>query len=185
MNLALINMVTFQLGWFACVVGAARGYPWLGPVMVALVVALHLRLIQDRVGEIRLLFFASVVGFLLDSAQVVAGVFSFTTKGAISGWPSWVSPPWMVALWCAFATTLHTSLSWLAGRYQLASLLGAVGGPLSYYAGARLGAISLPEELATSLLVIGLVWAVAMPTLLWASKRRSDALPRYSDKQRL
>jgi hypothetical protein len=89
----------------------------------------------------------------------------------------------MVALWFAFATTMHTSLGWLAGRYRLAALLGVVGGPLSYYSGARLGALSFPEELVTSLLIIGLVWAAAMPTLLWVSKRYDDALSTYNEKQ--
>jgi hypothetical protein len=28
----LVNFVAFQLGWFACVLGAAQGLPWLGPV---------------------------------------------------------------------------------------------------------------------------------------------------------
>lgn len=184
MNLALINIVAFQLGWFACVLGAARGYPWLGLIVVALSLALHLRLAKDRVGEMRLFVLAGMVGFFLDSAQAAAGTFSFTTVETPTWWnPSWLSPPWMAMLWPNFATTLHTSLGWLAGRYRLAALLGAVGGPLSYYAGAHLGALSFPGELATSLLVIGLVWAVAMPILLWASKRSGNALPPYNERR--
>ncbi len=35
----LLNFAAFQIGWFACVLGAANGFPWLGPVVVAAVVA--------------------------------------------------------------------------------------------------------------------------------------------------
>lgn len=184
MSLALINIVSFQLGWFACVLGAARGSPWFGPLLVALVLALHLRLTQDRVGEVRLLVFAGLAGFLLDSAQAAAGTFSFPTAAVPTWWNlPWLSPPWMVALWPNFATTLHTSLAWLVGRYRLAALLGVLGGPLSYYAGARLGALSFPQELVTSLLVIGLVWAIALPTLLWVSERDDRVLPASNEKR--
>jgi hypothetical protein len=172
-NLALINIVSFQLGWFACVFGAARGFPWFGPAVVVLSLALHLGLARDRIGEMRLFVLAGMVGFLLDSAQAAAGTFSFASAEAVAGRNSpWLSPPWMVALWPNFATTLHTSLRWLAGRYWLAALLGAVGGPLSYYAGARLGALAFPEEVETSLLVLGLVWAIAMPILLKLAEKK-------------
>lgn len=162
MNRALLNVILFQIGWFACVLGAARGLPWLGPVVVALALGLHLALAHDRFAEARLLAGAALLGFFLDSAQAAAGLFAFATASTVA----WLSPPWMVALWPNFATTLHTSLQWLTGRYGLASALGAVGGPLSYYAGGRLGALSFPAEPLVSLLIIGLVWAIATPLLL-------------------
>ena len=31
----LVSFVAFQVCWFACVGGAARGLPWLGPLAVA------------------------------------------------------------------------------------------------------------------------------------------------------
>lgn len=38
----LVNVIAFQAGWFSCVLGAANGYPMLGPVAVLLAVSLHL-----------------------------------------------------------------------------------------------------------------------------------------------
>jgi hypothetical protein len=172
-NLTLINTIAFQLGWFACVLGAARGNSWFGPAIVALSLVFHLVLARNTLTEMRLFVCAGVLGFLLDSAQAAAGTFSFTTTGAVAGGsPPWLSPPWMVALWPNFATTLHTSLGWLTGRYGLAALLGAVGGPLSYYAGARLGVLSFPKALFPSLCVVGIVWAIAMPALLRLADKR-------------
>ena len=167
MNLTLINILSFQTGWFACVLGAAHGRPLLGPVVVAVLLGLHLYLTADVKGEIRLLATAGVLGFLLDSLQALLGVFSFGTGGALS----WMSPLWMIALWPNFATTLHTSLSWLAGRYALAAVFGAIAGPLSYYAGAQLGALSLHPHLFVSLGTLSVVWSILTPGLLWLAAR--------------
>ena len=66
-----------------------------------------------------------------------------------------------------FATTLNASMFWLAGRYRLAAVLGAICGPVSYVAGARLGAIEFPAHAGLSLVGIAVVWACVMPSLLW------------------
>jgi len=38
----LINFVAFQVGWFACVLGGAHQFPWLGTLMVSIIIAVHL-----------------------------------------------------------------------------------------------------------------------------------------------
>jgi len=45
-------------------------------------------------------------------------------------------------------------------------VLGAICGPASYLAGARLGAIDLPDPRLWSLVGISAAWAFAMPALL-------------------
>lgn len=169
----LINVLSFYIGWFACVVGAARGYPMLGPLVVVLLLGLHLLLTVDTAREVRLLAIAGVVGSLLDTLMMWSGMYTFV------GHPkSWLCPLWITALWINFATTLRSSLSWLLDRYWLAALFGAVGGPLSYYAGARLGALTFPADTQLSLVVLTLVWGLALPGLVWlaalvpASRRR-------------
>jgi Protein of unknown function (DUF2878) len=163
MNLSLINIFSFQAGWFACVLGAAHGKPLLGPAVVAVLLGLHLYLAADVKREIHLLVVATAIGFVIDSLQAKLGIFSFGKSSA----SSWVSPLWMTALWPNFATTLHTSLGWMAEHYALAAILGAIAGPLSYYAGAHLGALSLHPNLLVSLGVLSVVWGIIMPVLLW------------------
>ena len=48
----------------------------------------------------------------------------------------------MVMLWVNFAMTLNVSLGRLRGKYLLAGILGAFGGPMAYYGGAELGAMT-------------------------------------------
>ena len=158
----LLNFPMFYLGWFACVVGAARGHLWLGPAVVAALLLLHLALTSDPEREARLIVMIGLFGFAVDTLQASAGLYAFTHTSVVP----WLCPLWMVALWMVFATTLNSSLAWLAGRYRLAAALGALCGPVSYVAGARLGAIELSANTLVSLFGIAFVWALAMPALL-------------------
>ena len=83
-------------------------------------------------------------------------------------WHPVATPMWFFALYALLATTLNASLGWLRGRPVLAAVLGAIGGPLAYYAGARIGAITLTGE---SLAVLGILWAGLMPGMIWTSRR--------------
>jgi hypothetical protein len=62
-------------------------------------------------------------------------------------------------------------MSWLKGRFALATVLGAVGGPLAYLAGERAGAAALGPTHAIAFAVIAAEWALAMPWLVWMEMR--------------
>jgi Protein of unknown function (DUF2878) len=157
-----LNLAMFYLGWFACVLGAARGRLWIGPVVAGALLLVHLASTPARGREGRLILLAGLFGFAVDTSQASAGLFAFTGTSAAP----WLCPPWMVALWMLFASTLNGSMSWLAGRYGIGAVLGAICGPASYLAGARLGAIDLPGPRLWSLVGISAAWAFAMPALL-------------------
>ncbi|MGK2926041.1 MAG: DUF2878 domain-containing protein, partial [Lysobacterales bacterium] len=180
MNLA-VNFVAFQLGWFACVLGAANGLPWAGPLVVLAVVTLHLARARRPLPELRLIGLAMALGLLVDSLLLATGWLSYPSGLWLPGpWQSNLAPYWIVAMWALFATTLNLSMGWLRGRPLLAALMGAVGGPLSYLAGEKLGGIELTAPVA-ALSALAFAWAVAMPLLMWAAARldgvRATVLP--------
>jgi hypothetical protein len=76
----------------------------------------------------------------------------------------------MVALWGLFAIALNVTLRWLRRRYLLAAVLGAVCGPASFVAGVKLGAAQFVDRVP-ALAVLAVVWAVAMPLLVWLAQR--------------
>lgn len=157
-----MNLAAFQMCWFAAVLGAAYGIPLLGPAFAALWLPLHIRAAGQAGGiELRLILAAGALGYLLDSALVLAGWLSFPPQAEL-GMPSTV---WMVTLWLGFAATLRHALGWLRGRYVIAVLLGIVLGPFAYWGGSELGAVVLTDTLP-SLLAVSLEWMVAMPSLL-------------------
>ncbi len=49
------------------------------------------------------------------------------------------------------------------------SILGAVGGPLSYYVGVRLGVLTCIPAVTVTLPVLAGVWSLVVPGLLWLS----------------
>lgn len=61
-------------------------------------------------------------------------------------------PLWLMLLWALLATTLRHCLAWTARPWWLASLLGGVAGPLSYYAGGNWPACSSPTVFGRFLL---------------------------------
>jgi hypothetical protein len=154
----LFNFVAYQLAWFACVLGAAHHLPLAGAALAIAVTAVHLALRRDA-SELRLVACAAAIGFLVDSALVRAHFVEFAAA-SLDGW----APLWMVCLWMAFATTLNHSLRWLTSRPWVATLIGAIGGPLTYLAGAKLGAMTLASPMPAMLLIAGL-WAFAMGIL--------------------
>lgn len=162
MSHALANFVAFQLCWFANVLGAANAQPWLGPVVVALWLVAHVRAcVGAREVEGYVCASVGLLGYVTDSALVLTGLIAFPAFTHLGG----PSPLWMIALWVGFAMTLRHSLGWLRGRYLLGAALGAIFGPLAYFAGEKLGAISLIAGNA-SLLAVALQWSVALPLSL-------------------
>ncbi len=162
----LPNSIAFQIGWFACVLGGAWGWPWLGVAVTAVVVALHLYRAPRPRTEAVLLGLSGLLGFGIDSLLTGLGLLRFPS----GQFHSQFAPYWMVAMWMLFATTLNVSLRWLKIRLGLASLLGMIAGPLAYYGGAKLGGVSFGEPLASLIAVAG-VWALAMPLLLFIASR--------------
>ena len=164
----LLNFVCFQVAWFACALGAARGWPLLGPLVVGVLLILQLPLVPAPGKQARFVLAVALFGWLIDSGLACAHVFTFPVGSGLLG----LCPLWMAALWANFAGTLHLCLDWLRGRYWLASALGACGGPLAYYGGQRLGALQLGSNSTVSLVVIAIEWAIVTPGLVYLSETR-------------
>jgi hypothetical protein len=161
-----VNALLFQAGWFACVLGAAQGLPWIGAIIAVLVIGWHLSRAADPRREVALIAAAGVLGLVFETLLVQSGWVRFDSGMLVAG----VAPYWMVALWAIFATTLNVSLRVLRSRLGLAAALGAVGGPAAYYGGAQLGALELAAA-GAALMTIAAGWAVFVPALLGAARR--------------
>jgi len=155
-----MNAILYQCVWFVGVLGREP----LAPIAFALL-ALHLALCRERGAELALLAAAAALGVAIDSMLTLAGVFVFDPTATVLPIPAW-----LVAIWLAFAATLRNALRFLLSRLPLAIVAGAVGGPLSYLAAARLGAVSLPLGTWPTAAVLALVWAFTMPALIMLAR---------------
>jgi Protein of unknown function (DUF2878) len=160
------NALLFQLGWLACVLGAAHGRPWIGPLAAVPIIAWHLARAGRPRPELALIAGAILLGTLFETLLVQSGWVRFSAGALIEG----TAPCWMVALWAIFATTLNVSLRALRAHPGFAAILGAIGGPFAYFSGARLGALSFAAA-GPALGAIALGWAVLTPLMLLAARR--------------
>ena len=152
----ITNFADFQLVWWSSILGAAAGRSWAGLVALAAFGVIHLAPSGDRRGEALGAAIAAFAGWAADSGLTALGLLRFTGGSS-------VAPLWMAGLWAAFYWTLGSSLSWLKGRMWAAAVLGAVGGPAAYGAGARLGAL---DASISGLAAVGAEWALAAPALV-------------------
>ncbi|MGB8714024.1 MAG: DUF2878 domain-containing protein [Onishia taeanensis] len=158
---SVVNILAFQAGWFACVLGGSA----IGAGVAAMILAAHLYWLgQPR--EWRLLAAFATLGLIIDGSFVLLGGFDFAANaggdaplaGAGAGpWGALPLPLWLWLLWPLFATLPLHSLSWLWRRPWLAALGGATSGPLSYLAGARLSGVELAP------------WLLPAEALVWVA----------------
>jgi len=158
----LLNILGFQIGWFACVLGGANQTPWLGVLISGLVILVHLLRTSERVFECKFFGVAVIIGIIFDGIPQSLGWIAFSP---VTFWPEALPPPWMIMLWALFASTINISLSWLQNRKTLAMLIGAIAGPLSYWSGARLGALQLINPSA-AIIYLSIGWGAIVPVLL-------------------
>lgn len=160
------NFILFEIGWFACVIGAAKQMPWLGVVTVFAIVAWHLTQAKQVEKELQLLLIALVIGGTFDQIMLNHQLISYEAHG----WSSKIVPVWILALWAEFVTVLNVSLRWMKGRWLIAVLFGAIGGPLAYMGAEKLGAVTL-NHLPISYIALSIGWACLTPLLLKLSQK--------------
>lgn len=164
----IINAVAFQSAWFAALYGGK--YDWLTLALLPALLAAIWHLFQtrrDRATEIRLFVGVIILGFGVESLFIALGGITYIGAPLFGFGP----PLWIMAMWLAFATLPHGCLIWLKSRSILQFILGGLSGPLSYLAGAKLGAATLGEPIFQSLAIIGIGWAVALPIIFWLADR--------------
>ncbi|MCB1607225.1 MAG: DUF2878 domain-containing protein [Xanthomonadales bacterium] len=158
----LANLLLFQLTWVAAVGGAGYGMWWPGLVMLGVFMLWHRLAEADWRSDLTIAGVLSVIGFAADSALLQAGVLQYATAV-----PSvHVAPIWIVVLWAGFALTLNHSMKFLHGKPIWAALFGLLGGPLAYWVAANVWHAASFGDARTSLIALGLVWAVLTPAAM-------------------
>ena len=162
----LFNFAGFQAGWFACVLGGAWGHGLAGATIGAALLLLHLWATPARRAESLLLLAAGAMGAFFDTQLIRTGAVQFNDGGLGAA----LAPAWMIVLWMLFAATLNVSLRWMQARLLLATIAGALAGPVAYLGGEGLGAMTVFDRpLLIALLIAG--WSLAVPALAALSRR--------------
>lgn len=153
----IINAVLFQCLWFSAVM-----YGWQWGLVPLLLLSAHF-IVSVKVWSLRLLPFAvAAFGMLFNSVLAYLGVYQFNADDLLF---LDSLPLWLTFMWLGFAMTLPLSLAWLFRFRVLFVLFFALGGPASYFAGMKLGALNFD---ASSLLILSIEWSLlALLSLLF------------------
>ena len=162
----LINFIGFQIGWFACVLGAANDKELLGMIIALGIVIYHVVSQADSINELKLVLAAVIIGLFWETWVLNLGILYYPSQAEASFW----APHWLIMMWALFATTINLSMGWLKGRWVLAVLMGAIFGPLAFVAGEKLGAVVFLDSIQ-SMIVLAIGWGLLMPLLLWLAER--------------
>lgn len=168
----LLNFGMFKIGWLSSVIGGAQQLPWLGPLAMLLVVAVHLFRAEQPEREFILVLACGFIGALFDSVLVISGWVTYPSGLLVES----MAPYWIISMWMLFATTLNVSLRWMRGRLVLALALGAIAGPLAYIGGSKLGGIVFLDRTA-GLVALSVGWGLIMPVLVFLAARLDGISP--------
>jgi hypothetical protein len=155
----LINYLLYQAGWFACILGAAWHQPLAGLALAVVLVLAHFWLADDRAVEGKLMLAALALGLAVEGYQTWAATYARFTSGGVV---TWMSPPWLLAMWAQFATTFRFSMRGVMSHPWRATAFGMLGGPIAFLAGERLGAVTLAQPLVPALLRLAVAWGVTL-----------------------
>jgi hypothetical protein len=179
----LLYVLGQTVGWFACIIGAARNSHWLGLLIVSGLLVLHLATRGGRSVRriLTLAFFSILFGFCFDSLLIVAGVYEPVR---------WlISPPftttWLMALWVNFSLIVDVPLRWLQEHLLVASVFGAFFGPAAYVGGQRLGAIRILEPADLHLAILVAAWALGLAAFMLTARLLPAFGPRIRVQERL
>lgn len=167
----LLNIAIYQLVWFVAVIGG-ESLAWLALVLILV----HFVLTPLPKTDLVLAVLVLIIGMVVDGTLRQSGFFVFAED-------RFPIPLWLGCIWIALATLFNHSLHWLKKRLVLAGLLGAIGGPIAYLAGGRLGVAEFSLSLPWSITVLALVWGLLVPGLVYLSgkvKVSGDRPHKYS-----
>lgn len=164
-----LNVLGFQSGWWACVLGAGQTMEIPSIALGWVLVCAHVWLSAHRRAEIQLALLAIAMGLLADSALQSLGLISFY------GWALGpLSPFWLWTLWALFALTLNASLAFLKRmHWGVSAAAGLVFGPITYHAGAAFGAAAEPAG-GFATFGLAVTWMVLLPLLVLAAQHFSS-----------
>ncbi len=161
-----VNVIGNQLVWLCAVAGAGRGWQWPAVLSATLYVASQLLASSRPRLELRLLLLALGCAWLVDGSAAASGAVQYAAAPH-----GWMPPPWIFALWAAFAMTLTASMAFLQRHWMLPVALGLLA-PLAYLSAARgFQAVHFTSPAWLGVATLALGWCVAL-SLLCAVARR-------------
>ena len=152
----LIDLIVFQVGWFACVIGSAdTTTPLVFPIAGFLFILSRIVITGRFRSAFPFLIASTALGMVGDSLLVRLDLIAFYADPTVGG-----APIWMILLWANFGLMLRPLFSWFL-QCQTRCLIGfSLGGLLAYFSGWQLDRLAF-TTVPFSSLAIAFEWGMA------------------------
>lgn len=162
----IFHLTANYFAWFCGILLAARQKCWTAFFLIIAVSALQilwqLKIRNDSKYLFRIVFLLTLIGPIVDTLFLHFKIVYFNANPFYP----YYSSPWMIAIWFNFSILFFSLVRNLFRCYSLIGILSLIAFPLSYFAGAKLGAASFPLG-SRYCIVIGIVWAFLLPFCLY------------------
>ncbi|MFZ1385947.1 MAG: DUF2878 domain-containing protein [Thiolinea sp.] len=149
----LIDFALFQAIWWVAALWGNAALVWLVLLLGVHLLVLHQHIKRDLLA----MCLIAPVGWGIDLSLQALGFWDLHSQ----------LPFWLLVIWAGFVLSLFYSLAWLQklkSIYQ--ALIGGFAGSLSYFGGAKLGALSFNYSVFSSFLLIWVIWFILLPLLV-------------------
>lgn len=162
----LLRLIVFQALWFGIIYLGNSSIQYLA-IPIALMAVVLDKIIFYKNDSNKSFFLFSL--FVLTSGVVVDSILLQSNQINFSNWNYPFSAWFMWGMWIIFIPYYNIGFNKLHKKYLLGSFLGLFFAPISYYSGSNIGNITLATN--TSLLFIGIGWAIYFPISLYVHKK--------------
>jgi len=164
------NFVWFQLIWFLAIYFTVNG-----EIFLILSLLLHFYFSPNQRYDLASMISVSLLGGLVDTLLSWQGVMVFPEGSFL--------PLWLLLLWAHFAVTLNHGMSWLNKLpVYFQAVFGGLFGPLSYYAGYKLGAVAFPQSDLLTIFILSVIWSTLLPVYLLLSRLYGARYEYFADQ---
>ena len=164
----IINAAFFYLIWWGCILGIRSDLYYLGPMLTAVFILVHLNMISEIKKEMILMGCCGALALVVESLHMHSGFLSYEGY-LLSG--SLLPPLWIICIWVTLSATLNHSMFFLRDRWPLMVLCGGFFGPVCYYFAMRVGILNFHCSTQISLLILAVVCGICLPLMYYMNKQ--------------
>jgi hypothetical protein len=151
----IFNLIGFKVTWIACVMGEAYINSYAGLIVGTIYLFIFFYFEKNKKRAFNIILIFSLGGYTFDS--FLSYLYLYKINADIN---FLFLPIWFLVLWPSFSSLLVNLLSFLKNNLIISILLGAIFGPISYYAGITLGLVTfLNYEI---FILISFFWGLLM-----------------------
>jgi hypothetical protein len=152
----ILTLIGFKITWTSCIFGELFINSWFGFVVGLIYLIFFFSFQTDKRKSLYIILIYSFFGYTFDSLLSYMNIYRINADKDFM-----FLPIWFLVLWPSFASLFVNFFSFLKKMSILSFLLGFIIGPLSYYAGIKLG-LAYVSDYFTSFSLIAVFWALLM-----------------------